>query len=235
MLYRNLINGRYDRLELKLKHTNMLVGYCEGSIASTHLYSILQLHLVDLYTELEAFIAQYPEFEKTLNLWEKKSDHQFINNMIAHTALANVGPMASVAGTFSDEILNIGQKYCAEVFVENGGDVALKNRKEVSVMIYPGWGNFKSKVSLRIPAGHWGIASSSGQFGPSLSVGEAEMVSVVAENASKADAFATSIANQIVPGCQPLNILKSYHFLDAVSIIWKGNIWYKGKFELVFQ
>jgi len=235
MKYRNLISGEYDLIELKYKHSNILIGFCELAVSRDEFYSRLQSHLIFLYDELERYISHHPAFKTSLKPWAMRTNNLLASKMIKYTSEADVGPMASVAGTFADELLKIAREYTCSVFIENGGDVALRNEEEVSMMIYPGWGSFDSKVSIKIPPGRWGIASSSGIFGHSLSLGQAEMVSVLSENPGKADSFATAIANQIIPGCDPLEILERYAFLDAASIIWKANIYYKGDFELVID
>jgi len=235
MKYRNLINGEYNLLELMFKHSNILVGFNELKVSREEFYLKLQSHLSSLYDELESFISYHPSFRATLQPWKKQTNNMLVDRMIKYTSEADVGPMASVAGAYADELLEIAGKYSGSAFIENGGDIALRNKEEVSMMIYPGWGSFDSKVSIKIPKGQWGIASSSGLFGHSLSHGQADMISVLAENSIRADSFATAIANQIVPGCEPLEILNRYSNLDAVLIIWKGKIWYKGDFELVFD
>lgn len=121
-----------------------------------------------------------------------------------------------------------------ELFIENGGDVAIQTTKQVNAMIYPGYDGSHAALSLCLPPGRWGIASSSGVFGHSFSAGEAEMVTVVAEDAARADAFATAIANMIVPGSDPLGIIGRYEDLPAVTIVWRDRIWYSGCFELAF-
>jgi ApbE superfamily uncharacterized protein (UPF0280 family) len=232
MIYRSLVGGRFSHLELKYKHTNALIGFGHLESGSGELFSKLQSHLTTLYNELEAYVSQHPAFKTTLKPWSEGANNTFIDKMIKYTSEAGVGPMASVAGGFADELLDIIHEHTDVAFVENGGDVALQSREESTVMIHPGWRSFNSKVSLRIPPGRWGIASSSGLLGPSLSLGKAQMVSVVAENSVRADSFATAIANQVVPGCDPSEIVSGYSTLEAVAIIWNEKMWYRGDFAL---
>jgi ApbE superfamily uncharacterized protein (UPF0280 family) len=232
MIYRNLVGEKLSQLELKYKHTNALIGLGDSGKSDEELFSKLQSHLSILYDELEGYVSQHPAFKKTLKPWSEGADNTFIDKMIEYTSEAGVGPMASVAGAFADELLDVIREHTDVAFVENGGDVALQSREESTVMIHPGWRGFNSKVSLRMPPGRWGIASSSGLLGPSLSLGQAQMVSVVAENSVRADSFATAIVNQVVPGCDPSEILSRYDTLEAVSIIWNGKMWYRGDFAL---
>jgi len=213
----------------------MMVGVANLSICMDEFKEILERRLTLLYQRLENHITCFPAFGCSFQPIQTKTKVPFIQEMIRFTKEAETGPMASVAGAFSDEIRKTADKYAKEAFVENGGDISLRNRNPVSVMIYPGWGAFSTEVSLEIPPGSWGVASSSGRFGHSFSSGKAEMVSVVDHSATRADAFATSICNQVTPGCDPLRILDRYNFLKAAVIIWKEKIWYKGAFNLFFH
>ena len=115
--------------------------------------------------------------------------------------LANVGPMAAVAGAIAQYLgkylLNKGMK---EVIIENGGDIFLKTRKVRYVSIYAGKSRaFNNKLFLKIgpQASGLGICASSGTVGHSLSFGKADTLVIIAKNASLADAAATACANII--------------------------------------
>jgi ApbE superfamily uncharacterized protein (UPF0280 family) len=112
---------------------------------------------------------------------------------------AEVGPMAAVAGTISQLaigfMVEIGAKY---VIVDNGGDVALKTDQDVVVGLYAGESSLSGEFGFKIKFKKtpMGICTSSGTVGHSISFGRADSVTVFADEASTADALATSIANE---------------------------------------
>ena len=108
-------------------------------------------------------------------------------------------PMAAVAGTISDAVadflFNCGM---TKVVVDNGGDVAIRLQKgsSVTVGIRPDIGkqDIFDVIALDSRASSWGV-STSGLGGRSLTRGVASAATVIARNASLADAAATAIAN----------------------------------------
>ncbi len=110
----------------------------------------------------------------------------------------NVGPMAAVAGTISQLCMGFlvenGAKY---VIIDNGGDVALKTDKDVTVGLYAGESSLSGKLGFKIKSEKtpMGICTSSGTVGHSISFGRSDSVTVFADEASIADALATSIGN----------------------------------------
>lgn len=112
--------------------------------------------------------------------------------------IADVGPMAAVAGTLSELsmyfLVKNGSKY---VILENGGDIALKVNKDVIMGLYAGTSSLSGNIGFKIKHKKtpMGICTSSGTVGHSISLGRADSVTVFADRASIADALATSIAN----------------------------------------
>lgn len=111
---------------------------------------------------------------------------------------AEVGPMAAVAGTISQLSLGYmienGAKY---VIVDNGGDVAIKTDQDVVVGLYAGESSLSGELGFKIKYRKtpMGVCTSSGTVGHSISFGRSDSVTVFADEASTADALATSIAN----------------------------------------
>jgi len=114
---------------------------------------------------------------------------------------AEVGPMAAVAGTISQLsmgfIVENGAKY---VIVDNGGDVAIKTDQDVVVGLYAGESSLSGELGFKIKFGKtpMGICTSSGTVGHSISFGRSDSVTVFADEASTADAIATSIGNAAI-------------------------------------
>jgi len=113
--------------------------------------------------------------------------------------IADVGPMAAVAGTISELSMYFLVKNGAEyAIIENGGDIALKVNKDVIMGLYAGTSSISGNVGFKIKHKKTprGICTSSGTVGHSISLGRADSVTVFADRASFADALATSIANE---------------------------------------
>jgi len=113
--------------------------------------------------------------------------------------IADVGPMAAVAGTISELSMYFLVKNDAKyVILENGGDIALKVNKDVIMGLYAGTSILSGQIGYKIKHKKtpMGICTSSGTVGHSISLGRADSVTVFADRASIADALATSIANE---------------------------------------
>jgi ApbE superfamily uncharacterized protein (UPF0280 family) len=110
-----------------------------------------------------------------------------------------VTPMAAVAGAVADEIcaVMVAGLDLTRAYVNNGGDIAvyLGNDRELRAAM-PGCG----QVVLSSEGAARGLATS-GWRGRSHSLGIADAVTVVAQNAAQADAAATLVANAVdLPG-----------------------------------
>lgn len=124
-----------------------------------------------------------------------------IKLMAEASRVANVGPMAAVAGSIAqllaEDLLNKGY---SEVIIENGGDIFLsKQKKNRLVAIFSGEPKFSGKINLlikpiRTPCG---ICTSSATFGHSISFGNADSAVILAKDAALADAVATASCNLV--------------------------------------
>ncbi len=107
-------------------------------------------------------------------------------------------PMAAVAGAVADELKEYLKKEDLDfISVNNGGDVAIYNRrhKPVSISIGDIRRNSPTSYVLRVEElTDFGVATS-GFGGRSFTLGLADMASVVASSAPVADAAATFICN----------------------------------------
>jgi ApbE superfamily uncharacterized protein (UPF0280 family) len=217
---------------MEYRHSRIFIGLDNSSVETARVEEIASGTLQFAYRLLENYGRRQPDFFQSLSPLPDREGPPLIRRMLQAAQLAGVGPMAAVAGALAEEIgVNI-RSLCPDVLVENGGDLYIRRRRPSRVRIYSGWGDFSSPLSLLLPAGEWGIASSSGLYGHSFSQGEAEMVTVVCPSAVMADAFATGIANKVSPGCDPAAILAEFERPAAVAIVWQGTLWYRGEFEL---
>lgn len=108
-------------------------------------------------------------------------------------------PMAAVAGTISDAVANwLFEREATKVIVDNGGDIAVRIAagESVTVGVRPrvDSGHISHVIKLASGRSAWGVATS-GLGGRSLTRGIASAVTVLANNASVADAAATAVAN----------------------------------------
>jgi ApbE superfamily uncharacterized protein (UPF0280 family) len=123
--------------------------------------------------------------------------------MLRAGEIAGVGPFAAVAGSISQVAAEAARDAGAgNVLVENGGDIAIIGSRDFRVGVFAGDAKSSGRIGLFVKAGELpiGICTSSGTVGHSLSFGEADAVVAVADEASVADAAATSIANEVVGG-----------------------------------
>lgn len=154
--------------------------------------------------QLENYIASNPVFLSSLTPVEAADTAPaIVKAMCSAAALAGVGPMAAVAGAISEFVgKSLLREGCEELVVENGGDVFLARKQDVTAAIYAGQSPLSNAVGVRIASGAMpcGICTSSGTIGHSLSFGEADSVTVLAESTLLADAVATRLGNAALQG-----------------------------------
>ncbi|MBN2250526.1 MAG: UPF0280 family protein [Candidatus Altiarchaeota archaeon] len=156
--------------------------------------------LVRHYRLLEDYIRENPLF---LSAYEplpvKKNAPRIARDMAEAAVKADVGPMAAVAGAFSDImgelILNKGSE---EAIVINGGDIFIKTTRERRVKIHAGPSKLSEKIGFKVAPNETplGICTSSDSVGHSISLGRSDAVAAVASTACLADAAATAIGNE---------------------------------------
>jgi len=151
--------------------------------------------------KLVAYIASQPEFRQALKpIKVPPQAPRVVRIMTESSEKADVGPMASVAGALADLGMEAMLKNGAKTaLVEDGGEIAVFADQPISVLILSGNMNLSGKLSFQITRDDspLGIATSSSKTGHALSFGEADSVTVVAVNASVADASATAICNSV--------------------------------------
>lgn len=113
--------------------------------------------------------------------------------------------MAAVAGAVADEVLAsiVASVPLSRAHVNNGGDIALHLAPgaDYTAAIAGLNGDDHGRITIDAASDVRGIATS-GQGGRSLSMGIADSVTVLADNAARADVAATLIANAVdLPGC----------------------------------
>jgi hypothetical protein len=150
--------------------------------------------------DLEAYIKTHPSFGSSLRPLEVEPDVPLIVRMMAAASqMAEVGPMAAVAGTIAELVGRDLARLSPEVMVENGGDIFISLLEKRRVGLYAGATPFSGKIAVEIEPEETplGICTSSGLVGHSLSFGNSDAVTVLSRSTPLADAAATRIANII--------------------------------------
>jgi ApbE superfamily uncharacterized protein (UPF0280 family) len=149
---------------------------------------------------VESYIKMYPDFAAALTPWRLDGPAPaIVADMVKAGENVGVGPMAAIAGAVAEHAGLGLLKFTDHVIVENGGDVFIKTDTPLTVGIFAGKSPLSLRIGIRVSGGPMPMAvcTSSGTVGPSLSLGKADAVCVVAESCSIADAVATAIGNQV--------------------------------------
>jgi ApbE superfamily uncharacterized protein (UPF0280 family) len=179
--------------KISIEETNIIL---KTDLKNNRLYS----YILKQRKELKNYITRNRDF---LISFEPLiiEDAPLVVKMMARAARkAEVGPMAAVAGTISQLCLGFLIRGGANnAIVDNGGDVALKTNKDVNIGLYAGESSLSGRIGFMInhKKTPMGVCTSSGTVGHSISFGRSDSVTVFADEASIADALATSIANEV--------------------------------------
>lgn len=147
---------------------------------------------------LEAYLGVHPAFGTSFRPVPAAGEAPAMVSDMARAAEAfGVGPMAAVAGAVAQHVGMDLLERSAEVIVENGGDLFLAGGGERAVRVFGGAGAPSFDVRVEAPAEGVGLCTSSAKVGPSVSLGRAEAVTVLARTATLADAAATAIGNRV--------------------------------------
>jgi len=156
--------------------------------------------IMEARREVEQYIAHDPFFSVTLEPCDVDTDRLTVRRMAQAASIAGVGPMAAVAGAIAwagvEEMIRSGATFG---LVDNGGDIACITDREIRIGIYAGMSEMSGRFAFVIPPTDeiTGICTSSATVGHSFSSGIADSVTVFSKNPAIADAWATSICNQI--------------------------------------
>ena len=160
------------------------------------------MRLVTLYRrQLKEYIHNHPLFAGSLQPYPPDPEApEIVQWMIAVTAQVGVGPMAAVAGAVAGMVGRHTDSAVKELIIENGGDIYLRSTRERIIGIYAGASAFSMRIGLRVPAKPegYGICTSAGTVGPSLSFGQADATVICAPDTALADAAATAVGNLVI-------------------------------------
>jgi len=188
---------------------------------------------------LEKYIEHHPLFLTALEPYQAEKDAPaIVREMSMASQLANVGPMAAVAGAMAEAVGRDLLPFSPEVIVENGGDIFLKISQKRLVGIYAGQSPFTGRIALEIRPQETplGICTSSASIGHSLSQGSADAVIALSSSTPLADAIATAMGNAVndvedIP--KAIEKAQKIEGLHGIVIIKGGRIGIWGKVKIV--
>jgi ApbE superfamily uncharacterized protein (UPF0280 family) len=192
-VYRDLVKtDDLVKFEVIVKETDLLVR------AKSDLFRETRESVLKHRRQIEAYIEVNPEFQRSLiPLKEDPYAPEIVQEMIRTSRLAQVGPMAAVAGAMAESVSKDLLKLSKEVVVENGGDIYLATFRERTIGIFAGDSPLSLKIGIVIGPedSPVGVCTSSGTVGPSISFGKADAVCILSKSAALADAAATAVGN----------------------------------------
>ncbi len=234
--YRNFdISSSSRCFHLSVEESDLYIR-CENNIEKE-----MHQYLYDLRGQIKNIILLYPDFQTSFSPISLPKEIQGIaQEMCTAASIAQVGPMAAVAGAISYALVTqFKEQAGSHLIVENGGDLVLFSEKEqtVGLLAQPEKGlNFAIRVSPTLEP--VAFCSSSGRIGHSVSFGVSDLVTVRWKNGARADAAVTALANmlkgtedieRVIEHAQKLSNVG----LDGIFIQYKDKIAIWGDMELV--
>ena len=187
-------------------------------------------------SDLEEYLGYHPEFGTSFGpLPASSGAPDIVKEMAAASETFNVGPMASVAGAVAQYVGQKLMEHSREVIVENGGDIFLSGGKRRKARIYAGEGSQTVDIMIEDRPEGIGLCTSSATVGPSVSLGEADAVTVLSPTATLADAAVTAIGNRVVSQediHDALELAREYEEVLGVVVIAGGSVGVWGRIEV---
>jgi hypothetical protein len=194
-IYRSLINkNNLSSYNVKISESDLFIS------SDTNLSEQAKKSLIIHRNSLERYIKTNPQFQVSLvPLPDDDLAPPIIRDMLRKTRMCGVGPMASVAGAVAEFVGNDLLDSTGNLIIENGGDIFLKVKHQVTVGIFAGESTLSYKLNIIVKQEDTplGICTSSATVGPSLSFGIADAVCVISKSATLADAAASAIGNRV--------------------------------------
>jgi ApbE superfamily uncharacterized protein (UPF0280 family) len=232
--------NRFRSFTISCKDSDLWIGVDIENF-NTEMIDFAYNKLVELRYSLESYINYNPLFGSSyLPVKTNPDDPEIAIEMSKAGEIANTGPMAAVAGAFSEYIAKalLNKFKLNEIVVENGGDIFLKLKNDLILSVYAGDSPLSGKIGLEIPA--WstplGVCTSAGTVGPSVSFGKADAVVIASKNAALADAFATAYGNIVKTADdikEALELAKKDKKILSALIICEGKVGICGQFEVI--
>ena len=170
---------------------------------------------------LENYISNNPYFLSSIEPIEI-TDHapKVVREMQKASLIANVGPMACVAGEFSDIAIDAMRSViCSFGIADNGGDISIFG-KEMVIGIYSGKSELGIKIAFKLSNSDLPIGiCTSGILGHSISFGDTDAVVVVSDRALISDGVATAIGNVVNVNDKERSLQNGLEFAEQIKEI----------------
>lgn len=148
--------------------------------------------------ELEDYLGGHPSFGTAFRPMPVVSGAPgIVLDMGKAAEVFDVGPMACVAGAIAQYVGTDLLCHSGEVIVENGGDIFLAGGGRRKVRVFAGGSSPLVHITVEDRPEGVGLCTSSATVGPSVSLGTADAVTVLATTATLADAAATALGNMV--------------------------------------
>lgn len=219
--------------EVIYKETDLFCG------TKGNLKAFIEERVLHYRYQLEGYIRQRPEFLESLSPieYDRFAPH-IVREMIEASTSVGVGPMACVAGAIAEFVGRDIERLSDEFIIENGGDIFLKTDRYRTILVYAKDSPFSERLGIRITPSDkpYGVCTSSGSVGHSLSLGRADAVCIVGGSSLFCDGLATSIGNIVKKREDiPFAIEKAKRFkgIRGVLIIMGDKLGAWGDIELI--
>lgn len=234
-------NGYFEYFSLSFLETDLWIAIDKESF-SIKIKDYILKKIIFYRKLLEEYLKNNPDFLTSfVPLKLDKNSPEIVQEMIIASIKAQSGPMATVAGAFSqfiaqDVIRNFKIK---EIIIENGGDIFMKITKAITISVFAGSSVLSEKVGVKINEKYspLGICTSAGTVGYSTNFGKADALMIACKSTLLADAYATIYANQVKTKDDVnriINKIKNNKEIISALVIKNDIIAYTGDFELVF-
>ncbi len=230
---------RYD-IPQKLHQLEVAVGETDLFILSAHLLqkSAVQEKVCLLRNEILGYVKKFPEFKTSLSPVSKMFPLPAIaEKMIDAASYAGVGPMATVAGAIAEFLGECFSKEESSLLIENGGDIFIHADFSVTIGLYAGEENPINHLRIVCPKKKhsFGVCSSSAKLGHSLSLGNADLVTVLSRDVACCDGLATRLANMVKSRkdiYSTIEYAKTFHELFGILVVCDEEVGIWGEIEL---
>ncbi len=173
----------------------------QGTLISDSLDAILTAinDIEKTRRQLQEYLRKNPKFQHSLKPVPPTQDAPQIAVRMAEAAYkANVGPMATVAGALIDLAFEQMKEAGAKtVIIENGGEVVATSPRPIYAGVWAGPSPISGKIALKLSRFPVAVATSSASVSHAFTFGSADAATIVADNASLADAAATAVCNAV--------------------------------------
>lgn len=204
--YRDRMVGKgFDSFTVCVEETDIWVGIDTESFSKLSLPELKEAtksYIKTLREELTNYIAKNSGFQTSMVPIDQDPESVgIVREMVTAAIIAGTGPMAAVAGAFSESIGRqiLDQFPVREILVENGGDIWISAYRPVRLSVFAGDSPLSGKIGIVVQPEETplGVCTSSGTVGHSISLGKADAVTIACKNTAEADTLATAYGNRI--------------------------------------